>query len=244
MTNEESAGGSGEGRSPRQGSGNSPVGSTLSIVLAVIAVVAGFLILRNITDDGGGGSATEPAVDPAAETDTGDGADAAEDEAAATASTTTEPAPTTTFEIVTEGATVVVANANGISGSAGRMSTRLENRGFTMGEPANAVEDLEDSVVQYDASIASAQDVAESVAFLMGGIEVTQLETPPPVDGGDIGGAGVLVLLGANEADKTLNRLQRDAAAEATGAAPEPSGSEDGTADTTEDTTADTTADE
>ena len=29
----------------------SPVGSTLSIVLAVLAVVAGFLILRAITDD-------------------------------------------------------------------------------------------------------------------------------------------------------------------------------------------------
>ena len=58
MTNEESAGGSNGGRSPRQGPGNSPVGSTLSIVLAVIAVVAGFLILRNITDDGGADSAT------------------------------------------------------------------------------------------------------------------------------------------------------------------------------------------
>ncbi len=38
-------------RSPRVGDCGSPVGSTLSIVLAVIAVVAGFLILRAITDD-------------------------------------------------------------------------------------------------------------------------------------------------------------------------------------------------
>ena len=40
---------------PRVGDGGSPVGSTLSIVLAVVAVVAGFLILRAITDDDDGG---------------------------------------------------------------------------------------------------------------------------------------------------------------------------------------------
>ena len=43
-------------KTPRQGIGGSPVGSTLSIVLAVVAVVAGFLILRNITDDDDGAS--------------------------------------------------------------------------------------------------------------------------------------------------------------------------------------------
>ena len=94
MTNEESASGSGGGRSARQGSGNSPVGSTLSIVLAVVAVVAGFLILRNITDDGGSGSATDPTTDPAGETpsgtDPGDAGEAGEDTATG-ATTTTAP---------------------------------------------------------------------------------------------------------------------------------------------------------
>ncbi len=54
MSNEEGVTGSGVGatrRSPRQGVGGSPVGSTLSIVLAVVAVIAGFLILRNLTAD-------------------------------------------------------------------------------------------------------------------------------------------------------------------------------------------------
>jgi hypothetical protein len=220
MTNEESAAGSEGARSPRQGSGNSPVGSTLSIVLAVIAVIAGFLILRNITDDGdsdsGTSSATEAAVD--AETNT----TVAED--AAGASTTTEPAPSTTFEIVTDGATVVVANANGISGSAGRMSDALEAEGFTMGEPANATVTREGSVVQYDGSIASAKAVADSVAYVMGGVKVTKLPSPPKVEGGDIGGAGVLVLLGENEADTTLKQLQRQARRAETGEAPAPSG--------------------
>ena len=52
-------------RSPRAGDSGSPVGSTLSIVLAVIAVIAGFLILRAITDDDddGGGDAITPSTD-------------------------------------------------------------------------------------------------------------------------------------------------------------------------------------
>ena len=41
----------GSARPPRVGDSRSPVGSTLSIVLAVIAVVAGFLIIRELTDD-------------------------------------------------------------------------------------------------------------------------------------------------------------------------------------------------
>ena len=233
MTNEESAGGSNGGRSPRQGSGNSPVGSTLSIVLAVIAVVAGFLILRNITDDGGSDSATGSITEPATESGSGsEGGDETDEEGEGTVTTTTEVAPTTTFEIVTDGATVVVANANGVSGSAGRMSTRLEKQGFTMGEPANATVDRENTVVQYDASIASAKAVADSVAVVMGGVNVTKLPSPPKVDGGDLGGAGVLVLLGANEADKNLKQLQKAADADATGAAPDPSGSDGTTADT------------
>lgn len=222
MTNEESTGGSSGGRSPRQGSGSSPVGSTLSIVLAVIAVVAGFLILRNITDDSGSDSATGSVTEPAAEQASSTTVEAD----AASGSTTTEPTPSTTFEIVTDGATVVVANANGISGSAGRMSTALEAEGFTMGEPANASKQRESTVVQYDGSIASAKAVADSVAYTLGGVKVTKLPSPPKVDGGDIGGAGVLVLLGENEADKTIEQIQRQAAKAETGAAPDPTGTD------------------
>ena len=221
MTNEESAGGSNGGRSPRQGLGSSPVGSTLSIVLAVIAVIAGFLILRNITDDGGSdsatGSVTEPAAEPASSTTVEEGTESG---------STTEPTPSTTFEIVTDGATVVVANANGISGSAGRMSTALEAEGFTMGEPANATVQREVTVVQYDGSIASAKAVADSVAYTLGGVKVKKLPSPPKVDGGDIGGAGVLVLLGESEADKTIKQIQRQAAKAETGAAPDPTGTD------------------
>jgi hypothetical protein len=222
MTNEEGANVTGGGRSPRQGIGGSPVGSTLSIVLAVVAVIAGFLILRNITDDGGSGSTAgdiPAATDPSSTSTTPD------------AAATSAPAATTTaVPFVTEGATVVVANANTVGGSAGRMSKTLETAGFTMGDPLNATVTLDDSIVQFDGSIASAEAVAESVALALGGVVVEPLPTPPQVDGGDLGGAGVLLLLGNNEADKTLEEL---GGSTGTGAAPEPSGSETTTTTTT-----------
>ena len=138
MSNEDPAtsvsgpGGGQPRKSPRQGIGGSPVGSTLSIVLAVVAVVAGFLILRNITDDNDGASSA-----------IGDGTDEVVDSTTTTvdlALTTTTAAPTTTVPpLVTEGATVVVANASGVPGSAGRMSTDARGApGYTMAEATNA----------------------------------------------------------------------------------------------------------
>lgn len=229
MTNEDPTGGHGvPRRQPRQGVGGSPVGSTLSIVLAVIAVVAGFLILRNITDDDDGGAGT--------------GADASADTVASSstvdATGTTVAAPTTTvFVPVTDGATVVVANANTIGGSAGRMSKTLEAEGFTMGTPINANETLDDSVVYYDNSVAAAQAVAESVAVLMGDLTVEPVPTPPPTQDGTMGEGSVLLMLGNNQADKTIEELSGGSADTAsTGTSPDPSGSAVGTTAATETT--------
>ncbi len=186
-----------ERRSARQGVGGSPMGSTISIVLAVVAVIVGFLILNNITDNGGsnaGGGITP--VDSAPVDSSGTSV------AENTTTTTTEP------PLVTDGATVVVANASGVGGSAGRMTTELAALGFVMATATNSTQTgLEASIVQYDPSIAAAQAVAESVARAMGGLTVETLPTPPPVDGGSLEGAGVLVLLGTDEADKTIAQL-------------------------------------
>lgn len=182
-------------RSSRQGIGGSPMGSTISIVIAVVAVVVGFLILRNITDDGGsadGGTAapTESTTPSTVES-------------TATSSTTSTLPP-----LVTEGATVVVANASGVPGSAGRMSDELAGAGFTMAEATNSTgPQLEQSVVQYDPSVAAAQDVANSVARVMGGLTVETVASPPAVEGGSLGDAGVLVLLGTAQSDRTLEEL-------------------------------------
>src|SRR5215510_4465777 len=96
----------GSRRSPR-GDGGSPVGSTLSIVLAVIAVIAGFFILRAITDDDGdsGGLSGDTSSTVPGSVDS---------IVATTGGATTAPGPTTPAPSVT-GATVSVANASGVS---------------------------------------------------------------------------------------------------------------------------------
>lgn len=208
------------GRSLRQGVGGSPIGSTLSIVLAVVAVVVGFLILNNITDGGGGGDAgvvvpTEPTV-----------------------AGTVDPAPTTTSStlppLVTQGATVVVANSSGVPGSAGRMSDELAAGGFTMAQATNSSEgNLDQSVVYYDPSNAAALDVANSVARVMGGLTVEAVPSPPPVEGGDLGDASVVVMLGTAQADRTLDELAPETAV----APPPVAGGDTGTGTTVADTT-------
>jgi len=190
------------GRRPsRSSDGGAPVTGALTIVLAIVAVVAGFLILRSISNDDDGD----------------DGTDATEEDGTTTtslSSSTTSPqsTTTTTLALVTEGATVVVVNANGINGSAGTMSRELEAAGYTMGEPTNAsatVGQLEETVVYFDPAVgAPAQAVAESVGRSLGGVGSTSpVGTPAPTESGELGGAGVLVMLGNDKAGKTLAEL-------------------------------------
>ncbi len=203
------------------------MGSTISIVLAVVAVVVGFLILNNITNDGGSSAGGGVAPVDSAPQDTTDSSVAEN-----TTTTTTEP------PFVTAGATVVVANASGVPGSAGRMTTELATLGFVMADATNSTQSgLVASLVQYDASIAAAQAVAESVARSMGGLTVEVVPTPPLVEGGSLNGAGVVVLLGTDEADKTIAQLSAPVAS----VAPAPDVSGNTTGDTTGDTTDDTT---
>lgn len=221
MSNEESGLGATR-RTPRQGVGGSPVGSWLTIALAVVAVIAGFLILRNINNDS---TAASPA---SGETDTSllDPANTLVDVSVPVTEATTT---TTTIVRTTDGASVVVANANTVGGSAGSMTKTLELAGYAMIDPVNASgPNLTASVVYFDAAQASAEAVARSVAFDLGGVEVLPLETPAPTADGDLGDAGVLVLLGDDEAGKTLEELAPAGAAPDAGgvAAPDPSDGE------------------
>jgi len=215
MSNEESAAAyAATRRSPRQGASPSPVGSTLSIVLAVIAVVAGFLILQNLTSDDSS-SVSAPSGDAAGAEDPSETTlpDLVLDPVASSTTTTT-----TTVPLVTTGASVMVANANTVGGSAGAMTRTLEFEGFTMVDPVNATgPNLLDSLVYYDPAQAGALDVANSVAFVLGGLSVSEVPTPVPVESGSLGDAGVLLMLGDNEAGKTIDELQ---AAAGTSAAP------------------------
>ena len=211
-------------RSPRQGVGGSPMGSTVSIVLAVVAVVVGFLILNNITDDGpsAGGGVETPVGTLPENTATGN---------SVLDNTTTS---TTTPALVTAGATVVVANASGVALAAAGMTTELASLNFVMAEATNSTQTgLVASIVHYDASNAAALAVAESVARSMGGVNVEIVPTPPPVEGGLLNGAGVLVLLGTDQAGKTIAQMTVAVATPA----PAPDVSGGGTSEPTVDTT-------
>lgn len=198
----------GTGRPPRVGDSRSPVGSTLSIVLAVIAVVAGFLILRELTDDDGSTTTadegtpeeTGPEITGPLVSTPGEGTTAA----GGAPSTTAPPA-------VRSGATIAVANASGVGGSAGAMSSALTTEGYEgVGEPGNSTgEQLSSSVVYYVATDAAAQAVAQTLAADLGGASVEPMPAERPVDGnGDTSTATVLVLLGTDAANKSLSELR------------------------------------
>jgi hypothetical protein len=172
------------------------MGSTISIVVAVVAVVVGFLVLRNINDDNGSDAGGLPGQTTLAETDPDQ------------TTTTTSPAPvtTTTTPLITTGANVVVANASGAGGSAKAMSDALTQAGFTTVKAANAAgaEQLLDASKVY--FLTGADQVAASVARAMGGIATAPMPAVVPVQGGDAGlsGATVLVMLGKDLANKPL----------------------------------------
>lgn len=188
-------------RGPRVGGGGSPVGSTLTIVLAVIAVIAGFLILRAVFDDDDDAGGITPA--PTNTTlDTGTGAPGPTSDTGSGPGTT-PPAQT----VPRTAATVVVANASGVGGSAASMTQALQGAGYTMGTAGNTTEaQLTTSVVYYVAGDANAQGVAAQVAADMGGITTAEMPAAPPIDAG-LGGATVLVMVGTDTAGKVLAEL-------------------------------------
>ncbi len=193
------------GRRPRAGDGGAPASGALAIVLAVVAVVAGFLILRSINDDddgdvGEGATGTTLPTDSAAVTTIG--------------SVTTLPGTTTTTQpplVLDPAVTVVVANASNVNGSAAQMSRALGVVGYTMGEPTNkaaSVGQLDATVVYFDPAVPNAEAVAGSVARSLGGVDsIAAVAVPAPTESGELAGAGVLVMLGIDKAGKTLDEL-------------------------------------
>ena len=187
------------------GSGSAPVGSAAAIVIAVIAVVGGFLILRNIRSDDTAASVPETTAAPVT--------------TQAPIIESTQPPETvpTTPPQVFEGATVVVANASNVNGAAGRLSTALEGKGFTMATATNATSRLEVSTIYYNAANPNALAVATTASTLMGTVTVAEAPTPVPIEGGVLPeGVDVLVLLGSDKADKTLDAMGATPAATTT----------------------------
>ena len=134
--------------------------------------------------------------------------EAAVETTAAPVETTTTVEVATTTEvpaIVTEGATVIVANASSVNGSAGRMSELLAAEGFDMGTPTNSTEGALGASKIYYIDDEAALVVAESLVRVFGGvIQLIEMPTVPPVSSSEIGDAGVLVALGDDFADQLL----------------------------------------
>lgn len=184
------------GRTPRSTSGGAPMGSTVAIVVTAVAVILGFLILRQVNDSGDSttpGVVTSSTVDPSGTT-------------TSIALNTT----TTTLPLVKTGTKVQVANASGASGVARQMTTALSAEGFEMADPTNATlsPNLDVSKVIYNGTDTAALAVANSVATVLGGITVEQSAAAPPVDGAAFApGSGVILLLGNDLAGKTIAQI-------------------------------------
>lgn len=178
--------------------GSAPMGSTVAIVVTLVALVLGFLILRKV-NDGGDSTTTKPAETTVAPGTTLD-------------PTATTLAPievtTTTAAAVTTGTKVQVANASSVDGAAARMSTALGGKGFDMAEPVSASEKLELTRVLYNPDDPAALPVATSLAALMGNVEIVAQGVPVPVATGNWAeGSGVVLMLGNDNAAKTLAEI-------------------------------------
>lgn len=216
--------GSGPIRRTRVNDGGAPVSGVLAMVLAVVAVLAGFFILRSITDGGDDGGGLLFADETSSDASPG----VADDDESVDSTVPTDPTTTTTTEppIVVEGAKVVVANANGIGGSAGNMTDALRlGPGFDTVTPTNAsssTPELEQSIIYYDTTVPAAQVVADSLSRSLGGdVPVEPMPESIPTADGTLNGAQVLLMLGTDKANRTLDELNPTQAAEVTAPATE-----------------------
>jgi hypothetical protein len=203
-------------RSQRVSDGSAPVSGALAIVLAVVAVVAGFLILRSISD---GGEQTADFPEPSASPSGGAGDVEGSTDASSPGEggVATLPPTTTVPPLVVDGAAVVVANANGQGGSASAMSRALETTyGFTLVDPTNAsstVDNLEESVIYFVTDVPAARDVANSLGRVLGGVSsIAPMPETPPTQDGTLNEGDVLLMLGLDKANKTLEELAPDLA--------------------------------
>lgn len=129
----------------------------------------------------------------------------------ATTVAATLPPTTTIPELVTAGATVIVANASGINGAAGRMTDALAIAGFSTGDATNSSEgQLATTKVYFDSDNPDAEAVANSLRIVLGGgaIQVLPMGTPAPVESGEVGDASIVVAMGNDVSDKSLEELQ------------------------------------
>lgn len=186
----------GAARPPRRSatgtSGSRPTGSIVGIVVAVVAVVLGFVILNDLSgEDGDGGGEVVPVTTTSlAPVDT-------------TLAPVTTPPPTVA-PINKTGYKIVVANASGVGGSAGQLTIALQGQGFIVEPATNSSADRRDVEITVVYYLAGNEANASSVARTLGGVCIETMPTPVPTERATLGEASVLVLLGKDLAGKPL----------------------------------------
>lgn len=123
-----------------------------------------------------------------------------------TTSTTTTLPPTTTsttIPLITEGATIIVANASGVTGAAALLGQELGAAGFHVFDVTNSAgleERLDVTKVYF---LPAGADVASSIGRAMGGVLVARMPVPVSITGGPakLGDATVVVMLGKDLAN-------------------------------------------
>jgi hypothetical protein len=164
--------------------------STTSIVVAVAAVILGFLILRDINGDSG----TQPTGDA--------GIAQPADTIAPTDTTPVETTVDTTIPLTNF--KVQIANASKVPGSAGELTTTLQGRGFIVQPATNASEITPKQTQTVVYFIPGSELAAARVAAELGGVTTAAMPAPIPTESGELGEATVLILLGTDLAGKPL----------------------------------------
>jgi hypothetical protein len=172
---------------------NSP--STRFATMAVISLLGGCTF-------GPGATATTTTTAPATTSTTTTTIPPTTTSTSTTTTTTTTTLPptttSTTIPLITEGATIIVANASGVTGAGALLGQELGATGFHVFDITNSAgveERLDVSKVYF---LPAGADVATSISRAMGGILVARMPVPVSITGGPaaLGDATVVVMLG------------------------------------------------
>ncbi|MEO8364460.1 MAG: LytR C-terminal domain-containing protein [Ilumatobacteraceae bacterium] len=164
----------------------SSVNSTMSIVIAAVALLLGFVILRDIQSNSDSSSG-----DPnTTETTVGD---------------TVPTDATTTTTILLTAFKVQVANASKVAGSAGQLTVELQGRGYIVQPALNASDITPKQTTTVVYFLPGSEAAAAAVATELGGVATAPMPTPVPTETGQLGEASVLILLGTDLAGKPLS---------------------------------------
>jgi cytoskeletal protein RodZ len=201
-------------RTPRLGDKGAPVTTLALLVAAAVAVIAGFVVLRSMTDQADGSESIVGSDDAASDDATATVTSAPTSAAARPLSTTTTTSSTTSTTVASSAAKsdaiVVVANASGVDRSATAMIAELEAAGYTTAPVANTTGPrLERSVIYYLEEDPASLAVARLLAGQIPTAQTLAMPEPPPLDR-PLDGATVALLLGRDAAGRSLAELQND----------------------------------